>query len=171
MFSERRYRLYDRTSHLFLTYMSLLMIIAVIFSGELADSVPHLNEIRITLALFVFTTSLIIYGFKFSEIADKHRNCYLKLQALGQNFEKETDPAQAYQDILSDFPNHASWDYDDLILDRTLFRKSKLNVGDTEITWTVWILLKKVIRLFVFGISILILPVSVTALFFSGMFL
>lgn len=126
MHSEKRYRLYDMTSHLFLSYMSLLMIVASVFSKELAFEVPHFNIITIILALFLFTTSLIIYGFRFSEMANKHRDCYLKLQGLEQNLDQQSDPGIAYQEILTCYPNHAEMDFEDLVLARTFFGNSKL---------------------------------------------
>ena len=176
MFSERRYRLYDVTSHLLLSYMSLLIIVAFVFSDELGSEVPHFDKIAITLALFLFTTSLIIYGFRFSEMANKHRDCYLKLQGLEQNFDQQSDPGTAYQEILSCYPNHAQRDFEDLVLDRTCFGNRRVHSGEEEITWTGWMLLKKVIRFFAFWFLILVPLLLVTFLFlrpflsdFSGM--
>lgn len=167
MFSEKRYRLYHLTSHLCLTYMSLLIIITSVFSGELALVVQYLDKIIITLALLLFTTSLIIYGFGFSEMANKHRDCYLKLQGLEQNFDEQSDPGAVYQEILSCYPNHAQRDYEDLVLDRTLFGTRRLQSGEENINWTVWMLLKKVIRVAAFGVVILVILALPFVLHFS----
>ena len=168
MISEKRYRLYDVTSHLFLTYISLLMIVASVFFDELALEVPNFRIITIILALFLFATSLIIYGFKFSEMANKHRDCYLKLQGLEQDFDHQSDPGSAYQEILSCYPNHAQRDFEDLVLARTCFGKSNLQSGEKEITWTISMLLKKIIRIFGFCLLILSPPILVTFLFLKS---
>ncbi|MCB7130127.1 MAG: SLATT domain-containing protein [Candidatus Brocadiales bacterium] len=165
MFSEKRYRWYDLASHFFLTYMSLLIIVAFVFSNELVLAVPHFDKITITLALFVFTTSLIIYGFRFSEMANKHRDCYLKLQHLERTFDQQSDPEAAYQEILSCYPNHEQRDYEDLVLDRTFFGKRGLKIGEERIKWTYWLLLKKAIRFVVFWFLILAPPLSVSTFF------
>lgn len=162
IFSEKRYRLYDVTSHLCLTYMSFLMIVASVFSKEIAAVLPHFDKITITLALFLFTMSMVIYGFKFSLIANQHRDCYLKLQALEQNFGQLLDPGAAYQEILTGYPNHSSWDYESLILERSLFGNGVLKSGGEEIKWTYWILLKKIFRLTVFLTLIIVPPMYVT---------
>ena len=167
VFSENRYRLYDLTSHLFLTYMALLMIIASVFSKELGLVVRHFEKITILLALFLFTTSLVIYGFRFSEMAGKHRDCYLKLQGLELNFDGLSDPSTLYQEILSCYPNHAQRDYENFIIDRTLFKAAKLTVDKEAISWTKWMLLKKVVRIAAFWFLVLAPPFSITYLFSS----
>lgn len=165
MYSERRYRLYDVTSHIFLSYMSLLIIIAAVFSDELSKSVSHFGAITIILSLFLFATTLIVSGFKFSETANKHRDCYLKLQNLEQTFDQHADAAAAYDQILNLYPNHAQRDYEALVLDRTLFGRGSLMSGQTKITWDYWILFKKISRFISFWVLIISVPLYISYLF------
>ncbi len=170
MNSERRYRLYDITSHLFLTYMSFLLIISSVFSDELRLTIEYLDKITATLALFIFTTSLIIYAFKFSERADKYRECYLRLQGLEQSFDNEKDAVGAYQEILSGYPNHSPTDYEDLVLDRTFFGNRTLQTDGEPIKWTSWMLLKKVLRFITFWLVVLAPPCVTTLIFVLSIF-
>lgn len=163
-FSEKRFRLYDRCSHLSLAYMSLLMILATVFSEKLAKAVPHFDVIIITVPLFLFTVTLIILGYRYSRTADDFRECYLKLQALEQNFDNEDDPIGAYHNILACYPNHSPWDYENLVLERTLFGNETLHIGDMPIKWRPWMLLRKVLRTVAFYLFVGILPISVTYL-------
>ena len=150
IFAEVRFNLYDVTSHIFLTSMSLLMIIAAIFYQEFATHIPYFDKITVTISLIIFTTSLIIYGFKFKEIANLHRECYLKLQALEREFDNNPEPEKIYQTILDQYPNHSPRDYEELILARTCFGNETLSNGGREITWTFWMLLMKAIRFVIF---------------------
>lgn len=162
MFSEKRYRTYDIASNIVQTYMAVLMLAASVFSDELRATVPLFDKITIVLSLFLFGSSLIIYGFRFVETANKHRDCYLKLQRLIESYERQSDPGAAYHDILAQFPNHAPRDYEDFVLSGTLFDRKTLKIGDKAITWTAWMLISKVMREAVFWLLILILPAATT---------
>lgn len=165
MISEKRYQRYDLMSHLFLSYMSALVIFASIFSQELAAAVPQFHKIAIVLSLALFTTSIIIYGFRFSDRATAYRHCYLKLQSLEESFDSQPDPASAYDRILAAYPNHAQSDYEDLILNRTLFANRKLQVGDETLTWTWFVLIKRTACLLTFWFVVLGPPLFFTTLF------
>lgn len=78
----------------------------------------------------LFTTSLVIYGFRFEENANKHRECHLKLQALLSRKDTTDDIQKEYNEILSLFPNHAPIDYIRLIMKQTCFQNKK--IWDTE---------------------------------------
>ena len=101
-------------------------------------------------------------------MANKHRDCYLKLQGLEQDFDQQSDPGIAYQEILSCYHNHAQKDFEDLVLARTCFGKDKLQSGEKEITWTILMLLKKIFRIFGFWLLILAPIFLVTFLFLKS---
>jgi len=168
MVSERRYRTYDTASHLFLTYMSVLMIAVSLFSDQIRSEIPYFDKVAIAIAVALFATTLVVSGFKFSDAANKHRECYLKLQYLDENFDTVADVAKKYNEILLNYPNHAQRDYETLVLNRTLFSSRNMKIGDEEITWSVWMLVGKLIRFAGFASLIIALPLSVTILFVTS---
>lgn len=162
MVSEQRYRQYDLASHLFLSYMSLLMIVSVIYSNELQGRIPHFEKISLIISLLIFSTSLIMYGFKFSETASSYRECYLKLQSMLNSFDSYSDAGSKYDEILSACRNHASADFEALVIERTLFKKCGLSSGGKEIRWDILMLLKYITRRLAFSATCIGIPLATT---------
>lgn len=119
MRAEVRYRRYHLAAHFFISYYSLLVIIASIFASELTELASVTDKIVIALSVVVFSLSLVIYGFRFSETADKHRECYLRLQRILDD-STIADLADQYHSILQHYPNHHSHDYDDLLVQQAI---------------------------------------------------
>ncbi|MFZ2469318.1 MAG: SLATT domain-containing protein [Parvibaculum sedimenti] len=119
MNAERRYRSYNLLSHLLTSYYSLLLIFLSIFSDQILSNHQLAQGLGIALSVAVFSLSLVLYGFHFSETADKHRECYLKLQGLydGGN---PPELAAKYDEIKHQYPNHSPRDYRDLIVETVL---------------------------------------------------
>jgi len=170
MYSEKRYKIYDISSHIFLSYLSLLLIVGSIFSKDLGGYLAHFDKLMVTLSLLVFTTSLIIYGFKFGEKSNQYRECYLKLQALGQNLKNVNSPEQEYASILECYPNHPDRDYHDFIISKTLIDRGTITSGGENISWTLWMLGTKIIRIVTYW-GLLFLPPIFISYFFAQPFL
>lgn len=166
IYAEKRFRLYDVMSKFVLTYLSLLMIATSIFANELENSTPNFNQITIVISVGLFAISLLIAGSRFSETAGLHRQCYLKLQALGEDQRPDTDVEKVYYDILSNYPNHHDFDYYDLVLSRTLFQNKRLNSGQEEIQWNWGMLLIRVLRLAIYLSISVGMPFTLTIFLF-----
>lgn len=171
IFAEKRYRHYDIVSHVFLSYMSVLIIISSILPDHASQAIKNLDFITVALSIALLVTSLIIAGLRFSTTADKHRGCYLKLQNLYQSLDDTTEPAKEYDKILNGFPNHSSRDYDDFVLDQTLFGKNKLTTDGVSISWDIWMLIRKALRFCTFWLAIFLPPTFILALFLWAVFL
>lgn len=165
MTAEDRYRLYDIVSHIFLSYMSMLMIIATVLADDLSKGVRHFGAITISLTIFVFTASLIVAGFRNRERANQHRDCYLALQSLLDSCSEDAELSRKYHEILPQHPNHSPRDHDDLVLNRTLFGNTPLWNGENKITWSWPMIIRKICRFSFFWALTLSPPISVTALF------
>lgn len=127
MQAEKRYKKYSLISHLFLSYYALLLIFLSIFSKSITTPLP-LSQINIALATAIFGASLIVYGFKFGETAQSHRECYLRLQRLIALENDEHELTAQYHEIIAGYPNHSASDYEDLIIDRTLIKNEPLHL-------------------------------------------
>ncbi len=120
MLAEQRYRHYNPLSHLLTCYYSLLLIILSIFSGQIVSNPQIVQGVGITFSVVVFALSLVLYGFHFGETADKHRECYLRLQSLYNSNPDAVNLAVKYDEIISVYPNHSPRDYRDLIVETVL---------------------------------------------------
>jgi len=169
MITEQRYKRYDIRSHLFISYMSLLMILTTIFSEDLSSVVPYFRQLEVVIPLALFAASLIVYGFKFGDCAHQFRECYLKLQSLYEKFDKTSDPTSEYEEILQRYPNHAESDYEELIIKRTLFDRQKISSGGVNHKWTYWMIAKWLGRVTWFWFFVVGLPLTITAHFLLSM--
>ena len=167
VYSEERIRRYSITAHLLLTYMSVLMIVVSVFSDELRETVPYFEKIRISLSVLLLAGSLVILNARFPEKAEIFRKCYLELDELYRNFEKESDPAQKYAEILSLCPNHAGRDYKNMVVDKTLLEGKKLHSGDEEIRCTKAMIMMRFARHGSYWIAVSTLPAIITWLLFA----
>lgn len=69
-------------------------------------------------SIIVFSLTLIINGFKFSEKANQFRECYLRLQSL---YRADTINGERYDEILLSYPNHSTSDYVDFVIEQNKF--------------------------------------------------
>ena len=78
MIAEERYRSYSLAAHIFTSYYSLLLIIFSIFSSDISGFTAEFDKIILTLAVLVFSLSLILGGFHFSyiDILTSHTNAH-----------------------------------------------------------------------------------------------
>lgn len=146
MHSEVRYRLYSVVSHILLSYFSVVIIVISILSEALEEKVEHLSQINTVIALFLFATSLIVYGFKFEETARLHRECYLRLQELFSSKFSEDEKIEHYNRILLAYPNHAERDYESLVVRRTLLNNADMSNSKGPVTYSVTMLISWIAR-------------------------
>ena len=168
MQAEKRYKRYSLASHLLLSYYAFLMILLSVFSDFIKTSIP-LSQINIALAIAVFSASLIVYGFKFGETAQLHRECYLRLQKLLALVDSEPEMIAQYHEIIEGYPNHSAHDFDDLVIERTLIKNDILRNSNGPIQWTVLMLVRKSFHWLIYWLAIAFLTVfPVYILFFLG---
>lgn len=164
MRSEVRYKLYSVVSHLLLSYFSVVIIGISILSEELEERVEHLSQINTLIALGLFATSLIVYGFKFEETARLHRECYLRLQELLSSNCAENEKIERYNRILLGYPNHAERDYDSLVIRRTLLNNMTLSNSKGPVTYTIPMIISWIARgigFWTFLASLVLIPILV----------
>lgn len=154
MQAETRYKTYSLTSHLLLSYYALLMVVYSIFSDSITTSLS-LAQINIALSTAIFGVSLIVYGFKFGQTAQLHRECYLRLQRLIALVDDEHELKVQYHEIIAGYPNHSAKDYDDLIIDRTFMKNESIYNSNGSVNWTNSMLGWKIIRLLTFWLIII----------------
>ena len=164
MQAEKRYKSYSLLSHLLLSYYALLMIFLSIFSESISTFMP-IPQISIALSVSIFATSLIVYGFKYGETAQLHRECYLRLQRLlNIILEKQ------YHEIIAGYPNHSKIDFDELVLDRVFWKKEKLNNSKGTISATKRMMARIYIRGLAFWIVFLTLVLFPAYMLFPRVF-
>lgn len=145
MNAEKRFRKYDIVSHLLLSWLSLSVITWSVVRSTIT-STAHLDIYTAILSVFVFAFSVVIFGFRFGETAAQHRECYLRLQRLHDGSFTDEELTRQYHESLASYGNHSDWDYESLILDRTLFSSRKIWARDgQDITWTTYMLAKHVL--------------------------
>jgi hypothetical protein len=140
------------------------MIVNSVLFLDFQPKTQHFNSISISLSVLVFAASLIITGFRFSETANKHRECYLRLQALEGKLNGCPDPEREYAEILSIFPNHWTMDYDRLLIERTFLRGDKIYVGSEIKIWHFYSLYSYASNILAFWGLALGVPAIATAL-------
>lgn len=143
MNSEKRFRRYEVTSHLLLSWLSLSVIAWAVVRGSV-PSTAALDIYTAILSVVVFAFSVIIFGFKFGEIAGQHRECYLRLQKLHDGQVKDEEELfRQYHEVLGAYGNHSEWDFEALVLSRTLYSNREVWGRDgKKITWS-WSMLAK----------------------------
>lgn len=164
MVAEKRYKIYEISSHLFLSYMSLLMILSTIFSAELRGTVHHFDQITLCISLSIFAASLISYGFRFGETAAQFRECYLRLQELEHQALSEAETAKRYFEILGSCPNHSTADYGRFVVEMTFLTNKSIKSGPDTISWTGVMLITTMLRVVLFHILVIGIPLASTFL-------
>ncbi len=118
MQSHSRYRQYDTLSHVILTSYSVFLLAYSVFGKHLSNTVlgPFVSEISITLSSAMLAASLVTWGLRFSETAEKHKSCYLSLYQLCEDSSIDADAKQQrYHQILKEYPNHSAHDYESML--------------------------------------------------------
>jgi hypothetical protein len=165
MLSENRYRPYGLSSHVLLSYYALWLIIFSLFGAELSASIGLFDKIITTLSIATFTCSLVLHGFRFSETADKHRECYLRLQRLYSTAADSAHLAENYHEILLAYPNHASRDYHDFVVQRARLAKDPpLSATGSPICATWYMIMAYWLRRIGFYVLAYAVPMSIPML-------
>lgn len=128
MNAESRFRGYDNVSHIFLVLLSIAVIASSIFlKGESSESISML------LSVFVLSTSIVVFGFRFGETAVKHRECYLRLQSLLDQTPEKEKLIRSYHAILLGYPNHLPIDYERVLIDSASADETKITNWEGEV--------------------------------------
>jgi len=152
--SEARFRRYDLYSHLGTIYFSLCLILASI--KMLGADVEPRADLFVILSISLLVLSVVLWGFRFSHSADRHRECYLRLQRLYSQSDALDDLAAKYHDALLAYPNHSSFDYRTFVVTEKFSKGSKLSDSEgTEIkasfglvaSYAFWMLIEIVVVL------------------------
>ncbi len=135
MRAEERLRLSEARFYFLNCYYSSILIIFAVFDSEISAHVPFFDKIMISMTVIVFVSSLFVYGLQNSKTADKHRECYLKLQALYNSGKSSSatanEIAKKYEDIIENYPNHSEKDYDYFTNYQIVIRKNSLSYPQT----------------------------------------
>ncbi|WP_083464290.1 SLATT domain-containing protein [Phaeobacter sp. 11ANDIMAR09] len=166
IYAERRFRRYDVISHLALSMLSIIVIAITLLRDLLPAEVP-LDAYTVVYSVFILAASIIVFGFKFGEIATLHRECYLRLQRLHDSNENASELLQQYHDILSSYPNHSDTDYESLVIGRTFPNKKNMHSPTgTPISWSFWMLVRWAIH----HLLLVILPIAVVVASIGSIF-
>jgi conflict system pore-forming effector with SLATT domain len=171
MHAEKRFHRYSVASHLLLAYYALVIVLTSIFGQVLVHRVPNFLELNIAFSVVLFASSLIVYGFKFSETAQNHRDCYLRIQRLLSQGLGNKELQEKYHEILAGYPNHSSQDYDDFIIERTFVHRDELTNSSGPKRYNLRILFRKFCRLAAFWGTVgalLLAPVYLLVPFMRG---
>jgi len=110
MNAERRSRFLELYFHIVLALFSLASIGISVLGG--ASNTRFNENILSFTSITTLCLSLLIFGFKFGETAANHRSCYLSLQKLRANTNRDSETLNTnYIDILGHHPNHTPGDY------------------------------------------------------------
>lgn len=128
MESHARFKRYDLFSHLVLTIYSVTLLGFSVFGAKLESTLlgPYLSEISIVFSICVLSASLVIWGLRFGQTANEHKECYLALQKLYALKNADSEKQGTYQDILSKFPNHSEFDYNNMLFKKILMGNEKI---------------------------------------------
>lgn len=110
MHAEKRSRFLELYFHIVLALFAFATISISIWSATAATAMS--DSVLTLTAIATLCLSLLIFGFKFGEIAAQHRSCYLGLQRL--RLGEYSDAAKLnkdYIELLGYFPNHSKGDY------------------------------------------------------------
>ena len=166
IYAERRYRRYDIVSHIVLALLSVIVIAITLLRDELPQAAP-LDAYTVVYSVFILAASIVVFGFKFGEIATLHRECYLRLQQLHDSTDEDDALVGSYHDILSSYPNHSDCDYESLVISRTFPKSGSMSRPDgTAISWTAVMLIRWLAYQIVFWtLTIALLVASVGTIF------
>ncbi|TKA97635.1 SLATT domain-containing protein [Cereibacter changlensis] len=144
MNAERRSRFLELYFHLLLALYS----IAGIGNGILGTSSgSQINgAVLLYVSILTLAISLIIFGFKFGELAAQHRSCYLMLQRLLEA-DISDNLNEKYISTIENLPNHQQIDFLRLVIQDPFSRTQALRTPDgTSYTFTRLQLIAYVVR-------------------------
>lgn len=108
MNAERRNRFLEIYFHLLLAFYSVVGIGNSILGNSTGVQVD--GAILLYVSILTLSISLIIFGFKFGELAARHRTCYLTLQRITEpSF--NGDLSEKYISTFENLPNHLYIDF------------------------------------------------------------
>lgn len=115
MKSEKRNRFLEYYFHVTLAAYALASIAISLSRGESAET--ELGSVLTFTSVCTLSVSLLIFGFKFGEVAAQHRSCYLELQKIRiDGTDNISDLNIKYIKVLSYYPNHSTGDYMSIIV-------------------------------------------------------
>lgn len=169
IWAEKRYRNYESMGFFIIQSFCMLLIFTSIFSDKIKVSYPYLDSVNIYLSIVVFSSSLVLWGAKFSETASKHRDCYLDLQNLNNTIGKSSNILSAsynYDQILRKYPNHKDIDYQNFLVESIIFSRQRVTSGNghnINLTFIMCfnVFIRKIVwkTLILIGISAILLPI------------
>lgn len=133
IYAEVRFRRYAFVAHIALAWYSLFLICLTIFGENVGLEAHVLSKLSIVLSVALLVGSVVLYGFGFEKTGAQHRECYLKLQRLlADDFEPNSlEMKRKYSEILDTYPNHSSFDFQEMVFDRTVLGRQSL-VGENN---------------------------------------
>ncbi|MEG3146447.1 SLATT domain-containing protein [Sphingomonas sp. RT2P30] len=163
--SERRFRRYALLSHLGLSWYAFLSIVFSIYQGSVATKIGESSASQTSLIISVLTfgLSLVIYGFKFDDVANQHRDCYLRMQAIYKSQCDAQTKLNQYHDLLIHYPNHSTSDYDNLLFDAWK-RGDAISNEDGKITLGTYVVVVGSMRLllnFLLSVILFLFPLAI----------
>jgi hypothetical protein len=159
MQAEKRSRFLELYFHIVLASFALASIAVSVFNQNNLDT--HKESILSFTSITTLCLSLLIFGFKFGEVAANHRSCYLELQKLRAMKSKDhLAIEQKFIEILGYYPNHTNGDYMRLAvsnvfrfdqeLESPLGKKTKFSLWQRSVYVCGWLLAR--VSLVVFAI-------------------
>lgn len=144
MNAERRNRFLEIYFHLLLAFYAIAGIGNSIIGSATGSQVN--GAILLYVSILTLSISLIIFGFKFGELAAQHRTCYLTLQRiLEPNFAGDLN--EKYISTIENLPNHQQIDFLRLAIQDPFSRTQILKKPDnTPYTFTRLQLLSYMLR-------------------------
>ncbi|WP_417247403.1 SLATT domain-containing protein [Celeribacter sp.] len=127
MKAERRNRFLEIYFHLLLAFYAISGIGNSILGSATNSEVN--GAILLYISILTLSISLIIFGFKFGELATQHRTCYLTLQRiLAPSFKGDLN--EKYISTIENLPNHKEIDFLRTVIDDPFSRKQSLKKPD-----------------------------------------
>ncbi|MBL0849097.1 MAG: SLATT domain-containing protein [Candidatus Liberibacter ctenarytainae] len=167
MVAESRRKMLSRILWVLMVWYSFSSLVVHLFSNSIKDLNPA--EFGALFSVLSLMAPLVSLGLGLDILADKFRDCYLRLQKLLDHPSPDDELARQYSDILDIHPNHSPADYQDFLVGNITIEKKPLTdaVGNKiEVTW--WMVTSYIIRkmafwslsfaLFAFPVVYLITP-------------
>ncbi|MBW6494015.1 MAG: SLATT domain-containing protein [Burkholderiaceae bacterium] len=127
MNAERRNRFLEIYFHLLLAFYAIAGIGNSILGNSTGLEVN--GSILLYISILTLSISLIIFGFKFGEMAAQHRTCYLTLQRiLDPSFSGDLN--EKYISTIENLPNHQEIDFMRLAIQDPFSRQQSLTNSD-----------------------------------------
>lgn len=138
--AEARNRRRDLLSHMGLVYYSIFLIYFSLYFGNDGIETQKLSgaDLNIIMSFSIVVLSTIAWAMKFGEAASKHRDCYLEIDAIDRS---DVEAAQSkYREILKNFQNFSSYDYEGVVFEAWLTGKQLVNRSRPEPTGSIRLL-------------------------------